>query len=71
MERESKDFWENGGGELRLLGEWRGRVRTVGKFEGENKECRYSRWGDKILLGEGRGRERIAGRGEEKESLGE
>lgn len=40
MEVESKDFWESGGGKLRLLGEWRGRVRIVGRFEGESKECR-------------------------------
>ena len=78
MEVESNDFWETGEGKLRLLGDWRwkiktsgrveGRERTVGRFEGESKECR---WGDKILHGEGRGRERIAGTGEEKESLGE
>jgi len=40
VEVESKDFWESGGGKLRLLGEWRGRVRIVGRFEGESKECR-------------------------------
>ena len=48
MEVESNDFWETGEGKLRLLGDWRwkiktsgrveGRERTVGRFEGESKD---------------------------------
>ena len=65
MEVESNDFWETGGGKLRLLGEWRGekelsvdsrgRVRSV---DGVIKYYMEREGGEKGLLGLGKRKNR-------------